>query len=71
MVEAGAGIGIVPEVSARRYRRSMSIDVVRLSDPWAKRRLAICVRRLDTLAAGAQRLVEHLRRSTVRGADPL
>jgi len=34
MVEAGAGLGIVPEVSARRYRRSMSIDLVRLRDPW-------------------------------------
>jgi DNA-binding transcriptional LysR family regulator len=46
MVEAGAGIGIVPEVSAKRCRRSMNIDVVRLNDTWAKRRLAICVRRL-------------------------
>lgn len=63
MVEAGAGIGIVPEVSAKRCRRSMNIDVVRLSDAWAKRRLAICVRRLDSLPAGARRLVEHLRQA--------
>jgi DNA-binding transcriptional LysR family regulator len=61
MVETGAGIGIVPELSAKRCRRSMRIDVVRLSDRWAKRRLVICVRRLDALPAGARRLVEHLR----------
>jgi DNA-binding transcriptional LysR family regulator len=61
MVETGAGVGIVPEVTARRCRRSMKIDAVRLSDQWAKRRLAICVRRLGSLPAAAQRLVEHLR----------
>jgi DNA-binding transcriptional LysR family regulator len=63
MVETGAGIGIVPEVTARRCRRSMKIDAVRLSDQWAKRRLAICVRRLSSLPAGAQRLVEHMRQA--------
>lgn len=63
MVETGAGVGIVPEVTARRCRRSMKIDAVRLSDRWAKRRLAICVRRLSSLPAGAQRLVEHLRQA--------
>lgn len=61
MVEVGAGIGIVPEATARRCRRTMKIDVVRLSDPWAKRQLAIGVRRLASLPAGAQRLVQHLR----------
>jgi DNA-binding transcriptional LysR family regulator len=64
MVEAGAGIGIVPEVSAKRCRRSMNIDVV--NDAWAKRRLAICVRRLDGLPAGARRLVAHLRQAATR-----
>lgn len=63
MVETGAGVGIVPEVTARRCRRSMKIDAVRLSDQWAKRRLAICVRRLSSLPAGARRLVEHLRQA--------
>lgn len=63
MVETGAGIGIVPEVTARRCRRSMKIASVKLSDPWARRRLAICVRKLASLPAGAQRLVEHLRRA--------
>ena len=63
MVEASAGIGIVPEASAARCRPGMRIEVVRLSDPWASRRLAICVRHLSSLPAGAQRLVAHLRRT--------
>src|SRR5262249_33717377 len=61
MVETGAGIGIVPAIAAARYRRSMRIEVVKLSDPWAKRRLAVCYGRLSTLPLGAQRLVAHLR----------
>jgi len=61
MVEVGAGVGIVPEVTAKRCRRSMKVDATRLRDPWAKRHLAICVRSLSSLPTGAQRLVEHLR----------
>ena len=62
MVEMGVGIAIVPEASAKRSKRSMRIDAVRLQDPWANRRLAICVRDLHSLPAGARQLVEHLRR---------
>lgn len=61
MVEAGAGVGIIPEATAKRYRRSMKVHAIRLRDPWAKRQLAICVRRLSSLPSGAKRLVEHLR----------
>ncbi len=63
MVAAGAGIGIVPHTAAARCRASMGIAVVPLSDPWASRRLAICVRRLDSLPSGAQRLVAHLQQA--------
>jgi DNA-binding transcriptional LysR family regulator len=62
MVETGVGIAIVPEASAKRSKRSMRIDAVRLQDSWANRRLAICVRNLHSLPAGARQLVEHLRR---------
>jgi len=61
MVESGAGLGIVPETAARRFRRSMVIHVIPLADPWAVRRLVICVRHLAELPAHARRLVEHLR----------
>lgn len=61
MVESGVGVAIVPDAAARRCRRVMKIDVVSLRDAWARRRLAICVRRLQALPVGARRLVEHLR----------
>jgi DNA-binding transcriptional LysR family regulator len=63
MVESGAGIAVLPSVTATRYRRSMKIGVVRLKDRWARRRLAICVRRLSSLPRAAQHLVEHLRKA--------
>ena len=44
MVEAGVGIGIVPEVaSRRRCRRSMRIAIVPLAEAWAMRRLVLRV----------------------------
>jgi DNA-binding transcriptional LysR family regulator len=55
MVEVDAGSGVVPEAAMR-------LKFVRLSDAWASRRLAICVRRLSSLHPGAQRLVAHLKR---------
>jgi DNA-binding transcriptional LysR family regulator len=63
MVESGVGVAIVPDTAARRCRRPMKIGVIGLRDSWARRRLAICVRRLQALPIGARRLVEHLRRA--------
>ena len=69
MVERGVGLGIVPETAARRFRRTMAIATVRLSDPWALRQLTICVRRFDALPVHAQRLVEHLATQQASGAN--
>lgn len=61
LVEAGAGIGIVPETTARLAQKTAAIAIVGLDDPWAVRELTICLRRLDALAPSARLLVEHLR----------
>ncbi len=61
MVEAGVGLGIVPETTARRAAPTMAIIVVDLEDPWASRDLTICIRGLAELPASARQLVEHLR----------
>jgi DNA-binding transcriptional LysR family regulator len=61
MVECNVGIGIVPETTARRAVHTMAIAVVDLTDSWAVRELAICVRRLDELPPYARQLVAHLR----------
>jgi DNA-binding transcriptional LysR family regulator len=61
MVEAGVGIGIVPEPAALRCARTMEIAVVEVADAWALRQLAVCVRSFDQLPRHAQQLVDALR----------
>ena len=61
LVERGVGVGIVPETTARRAAKTMSLGVVILADDWALRDLTICVRALDELAPYARQLVESLR----------
>jgi DNA-binding transcriptional LysR family regulator len=63
VVESGIGVAVVSKVAADRCRRTMAIRSVPLTDPWARRRLRICVRRLDALPVHARRLAEHLRAS--------
>ncbi|HEY9344375.1 MAG TPA: LysR substrate-binding domain-containing protein, partial [Inquilinus sp.] len=67
MVEQGVGLAVVPETAAWRSRRSMTIRTVPLSDPWALRRLSICVRSVDALPVHARRLVEHLAQDAAAG----
>ncbi|MEE1656765.1 LysR substrate-binding domain-containing protein [Microvirga sp. CF3062] len=62
MVEAGVGLGIVPETTAHRAARTMAIGTVDLEDHWAARDLTLCIRSLKELPASARQLVEHLRK---------
>jgi DNA-binding transcriptional LysR family regulator len=64
LVERGVGIGIVPETTARWATRTMAIVSVPLSDAWAVRDLAICVRSFRELPTHARQLVEHLRQAS-------
>jgi DNA-binding transcriptional LysR family regulator len=66
MVAAGIGIAVMPEVAAKRCARSMQIGRVRIRDPWANRKLAICARSFRSLPRPAQQLVEHLRKAAPR-----
>jgi DNA-binding transcriptional LysR family regulator len=61
MVAAGIGVAVMPEVAARRCARAMKINVVRIRDPWANRRLAICARSFKSLPRPAKQLADHLR----------
>ncbi len=63
MVAAGIGIAVMPEVAAKRCARSMQINMIRIRDPWANRKLAICARSFKALPKPAQQLVEHLRKA--------
>jgi hypothetical protein len=46
-VAAGVGIAVVPEAAARRCARFMPIMMIKIRDPWANRKLAICARSLE------------------------
>ena len=61
LVECGVGVGIVPETTARRAARTMDLALVELTDDWARRDLALCVRSLESLAPYARELVDSLR----------
>ncbi len=61
MVESGIGLAVVPETTARRSRHSMAIQIISLTDQWALRSHAVCVRNFASLPAHAKRLVECLR----------
>ncbi len=60
MIEAGVGIGVVPELVAKRYAQRLSIKIVSLSDEWSERKLQICVRNLQQLPSFARDLVNML-----------
>jgi DNA-binding transcriptional LysR family regulator len=62
MIEAGLGIGVLPEGAARPFVAAMQLRLVRLGDPWANRRMFVCVREYASLPAIARKLVDHLRR---------
>ena len=63
LVAADVGIAVMPEAAARRCARSMPIAMIRIRDPWANRKLAICARDFKTLPRPARQLVEHLRKA--------
>jgi len=61
LVEAGVGVGVVPQTTAQRARRTMALSVIELADDWALRELTIVVRADAALRPYAQELVESLR----------
>lgn len=61
MVEAGVGIGIIPESSALRHKKTMQISVVQLDEPWAVRERSILVRELDALPGCVRGLIRLLK----------
>jgi len=63
MVEAGAGIAIVPQSCLERYARHPGLRQVRLADPWAVRELRLCLREDDPLPAFARDFIEDLKRA--------
>jgi DNA-binding transcriptional LysR family regulator len=64
VVESGIGVAVVSHTAAERCHKWMSIRVVPLADPWARRRLRLCVKAERDLPVHARALLDHLRRSS-------
>lgn len=60
MVEAGFGLGVLPEIAARGFARSMRLDVVPLADDWAVRSMLICLAPNPRVSRLTRSLAEHL-----------
>jgi DNA-binding transcriptional LysR family regulator len=60
MIEAGVGVGVLPESAASRHAHTTDIAIVPLSDAWSVREMQICVRSMEALPSFAQELVELL-----------
>ncbi len=69
MIEAGLGIGVLPEGAAKPFVAAKQLRMVNLSDPWAKRHMYVCVRDYESLPAIARKLVDHLRRTKAATAS--
>jgi DNA-binding transcriptional LysR family regulator len=61
LAEAGVGVGVAPETTARRAAATMRLALIPLSDDWAVRELTLCLRDLTALKPTARRLAEALR----------
>jgi len=62
VVESGIGVAVVSQTAAMRCRKTMAIRVVPLLDPWAHRKLRLCVKAEHGLPAHARALLDYLRR---------
>ena len=60
MIQAGLGIGVLPEAAAHAFAKPMGLRLVLLTDSWARRRMFVCVRQYASLPAPARQLVDHL-----------
>ncbi|WP_259372068.1 LysR substrate-binding domain-containing protein [Caldimonas mangrovi] len=60
LVEAGVGIGIIPRSSALRHARTMKLQIVSLTDEWARRETKVVNRARTPLPKLAQALIRHL-----------
>jgi DNA-binding transcriptional LysR family regulator len=60
MVQAGLGVGVLPEDAAQAFAKPMGLRLIQLTDAWARRKMFVCVREYASLAAPARQLVDHL-----------
>ncbi|CAI8829121.1 LysR family transcriptional regulator [Pseudomonas sp. IT-P171] len=61
MVEAGIGIGVIPESAALRNSKTMKLAILELDEPWVVRDRSILIRDFDALPGCVKALISLLR----------
>ncbi|MGE8659475.1 MAG: LysR substrate-binding domain-containing protein [Achromobacter sp.] len=61
MVQAGVGVGVIPDSAARRYGAERKLRVVELDEPWVVRERKLLVRDVDALPGCARELIAQIR----------
>lgn len=60
LVQAGLGVGVLPDGAAADFARIVGLRVIPIVDEWAQRRMLIAVRNVGTLPILGRRLVEQM-----------
>ena len=60
LVQAGMGIGVLPEGAARDFTRLIGLRVIEIADAWARRRMLVAVRDGNSLSPVARKLLQRL-----------
>lgn len=61
-VDARLGIGVLPLAAARSFAPAMRLRILPLAEPWARRRMLLCLRAEPKAGSALQALVGHLSR---------
>jgi DNA-binding transcriptional LysR family regulator len=59
-IEARFGIGVLPLHAARSFAAAMNLRVLPLAEPWARRRMLLCLRGEPVVLSALHSLVTHL-----------
>jgi DNA-binding transcriptional LysR family regulator len=60
MIEAGVGVGILPQSAARHHQKTMRLNIIQLADSWSIRERRVLVREMEALPTCARALVSDL-----------
>ncbi|WP_313625872.1 LysR family transcriptional regulator [Achromobacter sp.] len=60
MVQAGVGVGVIPDSAAKRYGADTKLRVVELDEPWVVRERKLLVRDIDALPGCARELIAQI-----------
>jgi hypothetical protein len=66
MVQAGMGIGLIPDRAFEVLSHGMELSAIALNDDWADRELVLIARDPAGLSTTSQLMLDHLRYSTTR-----